>query len=271
VTILLDTVGPVAGSSDYAFGDSDTAARRLDLVAETWAAPSAAFLREDATREPQLALDLGCGPGHTTRLVASTTGAASTVGLDTSDAFLTRARVDASGGVTFLHHDVTDLPFPTPRAELVYARFVLSHVARPDRVVRAWMEHVAPGGVLALDEVEWIRTDNAQLRRYLAVLASLLEARGSALAAGPIIERFDGGPHARNQTSAVCVHPVPIAVAAELFALNLETWRDEPYVRERYSRSDLDGLGAGLRELTHRPGRDEIVWGMRQATFERVA
>jgi trans-aconitate 2-methyltransferase len=259
----------VGSSSEYVFGDTDVAARRLDLVAETWASPSTAFLREDVPNRPRLALDLGCGPGHTTRLVASTTGAARTVGLDTSEAFIARARADAPDRVTFLHHDVMDLPFPTGRANLVYGRFLLSHIPRPDRLVRAWMTQLELGGVLALDEVEWIRTDDPTLRRYLTLLEGVLEARGSSLAAGPIADKSDGGPGGRKLTSVVRTHPVRTARAAELFALNFSTWRDEPFVRDSHSRAELDQLGAELRELARGQGRAPVTWGMRQTTFER--
>ena len=66
----------------YAFGDTQLARERLDLVADVFAAPSATFLREQVDFRPGLALDLGCGPGRTTRLVADVTGAAKVVGLD---------------------------------------------------------------------------------------------------------------------------------------------------------------------------------------------
>jgi ubiquinone/menaquinone biosynthesis C-methylase UbiE len=257
------------GKSDYVFGDTEVAARRLDLVAEAWASPSATFLREDVRNRPRLALDLGCGPGHTTRLVASSTGATRTIGLDSSETFIARASADAPEGVTFLRHDVMDLPFPTGRANLLYARFVLSHVPRPDRVVRAWMSQLELGGVLALDEVEWIRTEDPALRRYLTLLSAVLEARGSSLAAGPIADKFDGGPSGRKRTSVVRTHPVPTALAAELFALNFATWRDEPFVRDNQSADHLDQLEAELRELARGNSRAPITWGMRQTTFER--
>jgi trans-aconitate 2-methyltransferase len=260
----------VESSSEYVFGDTDAAARRLELVAESWASPSAAFLRDDVPRRPRLALDLGCGPGHTTRLVASTTRARRTVGFDTSEDFIARARADAPEAVAFLNHDVMELPFPTGRANLVYARFVLSHIPRPDRIVRAWMTQLELGGVLAIDEVEWIRTDNPVFRRYLTMLAALLEARGSSLAAGPIADKFDGGPGGRKRTSVVRVHAVAGALAAELFALNFATWREEPFVRDSQSRADLDDLDTELRELAHGPSRATISWGMRQITFERA-
>ncbi len=261
----------MGSSSDYVFGDNDTAARRLDLVAEAWHWPSAAFLRGLELPPPRLALDLGCGPGRTTRLVAATTGASSTIGIDTSESFLARARSGAPADVTFVEHDVMDLPFPTGPADLVYARFVLSHVPRPDRIVAGWMGALAPGGVLALDEVERIDTDDRVLVRYLEILGALLDIRGSTLAAGPVVERFDGGPDGAKRTSQARIHPVPVAVAAELFALNLETWRHEPFVEDNHSSADLDDLGAALQERVRHPGRAKITWIMRQATFERTS
>ena len=61
-----------------------------------------------------------------------------------------------------------------------------------------------------------------------------------------------------------------IAVAAELFALNLETWRQEPFVEDNYTSRELDELGTALRKQAEHPGRAEITWAMRQATFERT-
>src|SRR5215216_5439016 len=269
VTILPVPSTGVGSSSEYIFGDTDAAARRLDLVAEYWASTSTKFLREDVPSGARLALDLGCGPGHTTRLVASVTGAARTIGLDTSDAFLARARAGASG-VEFVHHDVMELPLPSAPADLLYCRLLLSHIPRPDRVVRAWMSQLEPGGVLALDEVAWISTSEPAFSRYLEMLEELLSVRGSALAAGPIIDAVDTGSDARKRSSVARIHPVPARVAAELFILNLASWREEPYVRDAHSREELDDLDAELREVTRQPGRATITWGMRQVTFERT-
>jgi trans-aconitate 2-methyltransferase len=258
----------VGSSSEYVFGDTDAAARRLDMVAEYWASPSTEFLREDVPSGPRLALDLGCGPGHTTRLVAAATGATTTIGLDTSEAFLARARAGAPAGVEFVHHDVMELPLPSAPTDLLYGRLLLSHIPRPDRVVRAWMSQLAPGGMLALDEVAWISTSEPALSRYLEMLEDLLAVRGSALAAGSIVDGVDGGTDGRKRSSVERIHPVPAAVAAEMFTLNLVTWREEPYVRDAHSREELDDLDTQLREITRRPGRATITWGMRQVTFE---
>ena len=98
----------------YAFGDSGLAARRLSLLAETFAETSAAFMRESVQTRPQLAADLGCGPGYTTRLVADTLDPVRTVGLDNSENFLADVRTSASANVSFHLHDLTEAPSPRP-------------------------------------------------------------------------------------------------------------------------------------------------------------
>jgi hypothetical protein len=80
----------------YAFGDTSLAARCLALLADVFEPPSRAFLERFAGpvssgAEPlDLAVDLGCGPGHSTRLVATMVGARRTLGLDQSGSFVAR-------------------------------------------------------------------------------------------------------------------------------------------------------------------------------------
>jgi SAM-dependent methyltransferase len=79
----------------YAFGDSAPAARRLGLLADLFEPPSRAFLERFAGRPLDLAIDLGCGTGHTTRLLASVLGPRRTIGLDQSASFVAWAAADA--------------------------------------------------------------------------------------------------------------------------------------------------------------------------------
>jgi hypothetical protein len=54
----------------YLFGDGDAAARRLELLARLFDAPTRAFVRQAGAGRRGLAFDLGCGPGFTTHLLA---------------------------------------------------------------------------------------------------------------------------------------------------------------------------------------------------------
>ena len=45
--------------------------------------------------------------------------------------FLELARAAARGGIAFLEHDVTAVPFPEGPADLAYCRFLMTHLADP--------------------------------------------------------------------------------------------------------------------------------------------
>ena len=101
-----------APDSTYTFGDTDVEAARLALFTEVFGPTSEELLTQAVEDPPVLAYDLGCGPGHTTRLVAKATGATLTVGLERSAAHLARARAGAPEGVRFVTWDAGELPFP---------------------------------------------------------------------------------------------------------------------------------------------------------------
>jgi trans-aconitate methyltransferase len=140
----------------YACGDTEQAAERLRLLAETFARPTTAFLRASVTAPPALAVDLGCGPGWSTHLLAETLNPELTVGLDNSERFIALARKTASARVSFSVHDVASVPFPVGPADLIFCRFLLTHLRDPQGTVAAWATQLSPGGLLLLEpEKHW--------------------------------------------------------------------------------------------------------------------
>jgi trans-aconitate 2-methyltransferase len=78
--------------SIYSFGETDLAADRLRVVAQVFDPNSEAFVSETVLERPRLAVDLGCGPGFTTRFLSRVPRSDRTVGVDRSETFLSRAR-----------------------------------------------------------------------------------------------------------------------------------------------------------------------------------
>jgi len=160
--------GAVGG---YAFGDSALAARRLALLAEVFEPTSRAFLAHVGAHlsgpPPELAVDLGCGPGHTTRLLVSVLGPRRVLGLDQSASFVALAAADAPPGAEFAVHDVTAVPFPCPPAGLLSCRFLLGHLPDPAAALAAW-RRVAPEGRLVLFEGLWGGADPVEQLREQA-------------------------------------------------------------------------------------------------------
>ena len=105
------------------------------------------------------------------------------VGLDVSEAFLARA---ANGGLgaEWLAHDVTVMPLPTGPADLLHARFVLSHLADPESVLLSWLGQLNPGGSLVVQDDEEITTSHAVLVAYEDMARLLVARKGGDLWVG---------------------------------------------------------------------------------------
>jgi SAM-dependent methyltransferase len=251
----------------YTFGDTPLAVERLRLVAEVFAPSSHAFLAETVMRPPEVALDIGCGPGMSTRLVAQATGAARTVGLDTSPSFLEVAAVDAPGGIAFTRHDVTTLPLPEAPVDLVYCRLLLAHLPDPAALVAGWATQLTARGHLLVDEIEWMEVRIPEFVTYEEIVLDLVGSRGAPMYAGPIVREVRKGPGWAQRSSTVRTVPVTTAAAARMFAMNVATWREDPHIREHHAAGDIEQLRRALATLTHSAATDEIEWGMRQTVY----
>ena len=233
----------------YAFGDSAPAARRLGLLADLFEPASRPFLPRFADRQVDLAVDLGCGTGHTTRLLAAVLRPRRTMGLDQSASFVALAAADAPPAVEFAVHDVTQVPFPCPPADLVSCRLQLG-----------------PGGLLLVDEVEHIHTTDPALGGYLDIAAALLASRGQTLEIGPVLHRLPDPPGLTRRHDQLATLTPPAAQAAAMFAQNLAVWRDSAVSAGLATETDLNRLATALAEVEE----GEISWELRQLAFQRA-
>jgi len=257
----------VPEASEYSFGDSDLASRRLALLARIFEPSMRAFLERSAPRRPRLALDLGCGPGHTTEIVAEVAGPERTVGIDISETFLDEARRRADAQIEFVRHDVTITPFPAGPADLIFARLLLGHLLDPEQLLVRWTAELAPGGVVLSDEVERIETDLEPFVRYLALVEERMRAGGGELYLGPRLDAFHSGAGLRRRSSEVVrVAPATAEVAA-MFRLNLRALRSDGRLEGFATPAELDRIERELDELMRSADAGEIVWTLRQTVF----
>jgi trans-aconitate 2-methyltransferase len=253
----------------YTYGEGDSEADRLALVAELFEGSSGSFLSEAVGFRPRLALDLGCGVGHTTRLLAEVLRPDRVVGVERSANFLSKARGAAPEEVSFVRHDVTLAPLPHGgEADLIYARLLLSHLPDPEEVALEWLAQLAPGGLLLLDEVERIETEQPVFREYLGILARMMAHHGQELYVGPRLEAATKGPERR--LSRIAPASPTTAHVARMFAINLANWRGNDFVRANHTNRELDRLATGLSRLTASQDAAEIRWGMRQIVIEKA-
>ncbi len=251
--------------SDYTFGDSDLAARRLELVGTTFEDTTRRFLTAAAPSEPALAVDLGSGPGHTTVLLRETLHPTLTLAVDFSPAYVEQTAARAGGdGVEAIEADVLNLPEKVTGAEVIFVRLLLTHLRDPLAAVALWRERLAPGGVLLLEEVDSIATDERSLARYLDLQEEMLHANDNTLEIGA---ELDAGLHGDPglKSSEVVEFSPPAAVAARMFGMNFSVWRERPEVTEAHSPEELDAIAKGLGRVATAPeDAAPITWRMRQ-------
>ena len=252
----------------YAFGDDDTAAERLRLLAYLFAPEIKSFLG-NVPPDPRLVIDLGCGPGFTTRLIASTLNARETVGLDTSQRFLDLAGSQDANGVAFLKHDVTRAPFPTGAGDVLFCHFLLPHFPDPAGALRTWASQLRPAGLLLVDEVSDIQTTQPTFRRYLEAAEQVLTGAGGDLYVGRRVERLGRVPGLRRVSSRLAKLPVATGACARMFRLNLDAWGANPHAA--LSDQDRADLATELDSLTTSTATTDIHWHMRQVIFKATA
>ena len=196
-------------------------------------------------------IDLGCGPGHTTRLLANVLDR-HVIGLDASDAFLYEARRLQPTRVSFQLHDVTDVAFPTPPAHLMYSRFLLTHLAHLGAVFASWRANLRPGGWILLEEPEWIATEVEPFRVYLDLIARSLNARGTELYIGPRLAAEAAAIGGLTVViDRVVEHDVNDRDAATMFAWNLPTVRA---AHQETAAAGASGTAPGRRACPRRHG-----------------
>jgi SAM-dependent methyltransferase len=253
-------------TDDYTFGDSDLAARRLELVGATFEETTRRFIAAAAPAEPALAVDLGSGPGHTTVLLRETLLPSLTVAVDFSPAYVeqTAARVGDAAAVEVIEADVLDLPEQIDGADVIFARMLLTHLRRPLDAIELWRRRLAPGGVLLLEEVESIETDEPALAHYLDLQREMLAANENQLEIGYELDAGLAANPALRISTVAGLEP-SAGVAARMFGMNFGTWRERPEVTAAHNPEELDAVAAGLGRVATAPeDAAPITWRMRQ-------
>jgi SAM-dependent methyltransferase len=149
----------------YLHGTDPDEQRRLAALNDIINPP---LLRELHLRGGERILDVGAGLGQFTRAMARAAGpAAHVVGIERDERQLAEARrlAEAAGEASLLDlraGDALDLPLQDTEwgsFDVVHARFLLEHLADPQRAVRGMVRAACPGGriVLADDDHPLLR------------------------------------------------------------------------------------------------------------------
>jgi SAM-dependent methyltransferase len=152
---MATSTDPSTGS--YTITGGEQGKRRLELLAEIMQPTTLRVLQEAGLRGGDRCLDLGCGGGNVTLDMARIAGSGGSVtGVDFDPQIIELARQDATnaGAGNVGYHAADARTFEGGPFDLIYAGFLLSHLAEPEAVL-ARMRHLArPGGTIVIEDTD---------------------------------------------------------------------------------------------------------------------
>jgi len=141
----------------YTIAGGEPGKRRLDLLAEIFRPTTLRLLTDAGLRSGDRCLDVGSGGGHVGLDLARIVGPAGSVtGTDFDPRIVELARQDAQhAGVGNVDYQVADARvFDGGPYDLVYARFLLSHLGEPEKVLAHVRRLARPGGRIVLEDID---------------------------------------------------------------------------------------------------------------------
>jgi trans-aconitate 2-methyltransferase len=139
--------------------------------------PARDLLAQVPLERPLEIVDMGCGPGNSTELLAERYGPARVIGVDTSPDMLVAARKRLAK-VDFVEGDAASWK-PEKPVDLIYGNAVFQWLPDHDALFPRLMGELKPGGVLALQ-----MPDNRREPSHIAM--------GEAALAGPWAQAYRG-------------------------------------------------------------------------------
>jgi ubiquinone/menaquinone biosynthesis C-methylase UbiE len=182
------------GPEGYLLRGGRAGAERLHLLNRAKWPTTEQLLSSVGLRAGMRCLDLGCGSGDVTLKMAALVGeGGEVVGVDADRAILRLAEQEAKRHqglpVTFRRLDAERLAEESAY-DLVYARYLLSHLPRPERVVEVMARALRSGALLVVEDVFFpghvCYPPNAAFDRYVQLYQAAAKSKeGGDAAIGP--------------------------------------------------------------------------------------
>ena len=144
------------GRGEYVLATGDAAANRLRILHNIYGPGARELLIRAGIRPGMRIVDLGCGTGMVTQLLAQLVGhTGEVVGVDYSAAQVEQARAllpTELTNVRFIEASATDTGLTRENFDLVYCRFLLIHLTEPESALREMRELLKPGGIIVCED-----------------------------------------------------------------------------------------------------------------------
>jgi SAM-dependent methyltransferase len=257
----------------YTFGDTQEASRRLRRLAEVYEPETRDLLNavraECGGARFELALDLGCGPGWSTRQIEHTLNPKRIVGLEASEAYVAEARSNLPQ-LEFIQHDVLTTPFPVDHADFIFCRFLLTHLPSPHVALESWASAATSGATLAIHETQALHSANPAISRYYEMVAQMQKHYGQELHVGALLEDAFKG------TSWYPIHSESVVLEksardmAQLHLANLRTWGGNDFAIQAFDRHEMDHLENELDSIASGRKKAAVVYNIAKQIIARL-
>jgi len=166
---------------------------RLRVLARVMHPSSMAFFDRCDLRDGLVCLDAGCGGGDATLQLArcvAPSGHVTALDIDGEKLRIARdeARQQEVSNVDFRVSDVSDLTGASA-FDVVYARFLLTHLSDPTGAVAAFHRQLRPGGILAVEDIDFsghfTHPESKAFLRYHELYCATVRRRGGDPNIGP--------------------------------------------------------------------------------------
>src|ERR1700730_13308686 len=190
---------------DYVIRGGAAGRERLRMLSRVMYASTASLFDLLGREDEQMLLDIGCGGGDVTLELARRIGpSGKAVGADIDETQLDIARreADAKGirNVEFRSLDIRTTEEDIGSAfDVVYARFLRTHLVDPSRAVAAFYRYLRPGGLVIAEDIDFsgffAYPDSEACKRYKDLYCTLVLRRGGDPNIGPRLPVLltDGG------------------------------------------------------------------------------
>ncbi|MGE5192986.1 MAG: methyltransferase domain-containing protein, partial [Deltaproteobacteria bacterium] len=234
---------------------------RLRMLARIMQPATRALFERIGISEGMSCLDAGCGGGDVTFELARRVGPSGrAVGIDLDEIKLGLARGEAATlgleNVAFRQAEIGACEFE-PEFDVVYARFLLSHLPDPIAAIARMQRWLKPGGVLAVEDIDFTghfcHPESAALRRYVDLYRQAVQRRGGDPQIGPRVPGLlVGAGFAGVEMNVV----QPAGISGEVKLLNpvtMENIADAVVADGLASQAEVEKIIAELYEFARSP------------------
>lgn len=249
--------------SDYVLRHGNDAAYRLGILADAKRSSTLDLFKRLGLAEGMACLDVGCGTGEVAFDLARLVGERGrVVGVDIDGVALGLARSRAQNNnhaITFSKVDVRTSPLPNG-FDLVYARFLLTHLADAVDALRRMRASAKRGGVVAIEDIDFsghiCYPSFPAFDRYLSLYQDVVRRSGGDALIGPKLPSMFEAAGFRQIQIEVVTPTFRHGPAKSVAAITMEHIRDTVVAAGLASHAEVDSL---VKQLNHFANRSDTL------------